>query len=430
MKKGILTIVATAMMVGGCATKNEQKTIQPVSNEETAYMTFNEEAQEKYVELEGVSDVVEMPKQFLNVGSELPDVDVLTYDDQTINLSDYKGKKIVMEIVSINCNFCREQAQYLEDIKSKNEDAVVMQVFLEGKKDDTGLNEKGETITVDSIKAFYEAAGAEISDDIVITQANEEINNYVVNELGMENYPTYLLFDESGKLAYYHSGELSRGELQTIINNVFEEKFCFYNNLADGLKNANDYIRTWENVKTDFDEDIQKQVSSENEETFYSNVEKTVDISGKITDAKGNEIDLDALSGNLILAFIDIKIKDGVDDEEVRKQINEINKLQKDLENDTTVISIFYSSDFPKMKNFFNSLKQGDELRKYIEGVDGYVFESRYDLDANLRKLKLFEGTEIIIIDLDSQKVKGAYIIQDIEAKDIKKYCELAKEIN
>lgn len=400
ISKKLTALLLSIVTLTGCFSAKTE-IVKPVSDSGSVYKAFNEEAQTLYEELEGEDSLEDMPTSFLSVGTDIPDIELTTYDGEIIDLSDYKGKKVILEFVAYWCTYCQnETKEYLNNIVANNEDVVFIQAFLEGAKNDTIEDDDGNEVVEDSIAQFYKDAGAEMNDDIIITQENNDIVDYAFDTLGIKYYPSFLFFDESGKLAYYHNQQLEAEDFQKIIDTVYsEDSLKFYDALKE---NASDYNRSWEDVKAAFSEEQQEAIASlpltedTGEQAFYTNVGQSINVDSKLVDINDKVLDLSGSTGTTIYTVFT------EDDVNINSEIAVLNKFQKVMaDDDVMFISLFITSNSEDAKTMYDDL---------TNKPDGYVFDAKNDVPEALYNVMLYASPQVIFVNESLKVCTGSYL--------------------
>lgn len=402
LRKTLSITALSAVLLAGCTAKTS--IVKPVSEDGILYTAFNESAQELYEDLENNDDALEeMPSAFSKIGTSLPDIELTTYNGDTINLKDYNGKKVVLELVGYWCTYCqKESAKYLNDLVKDNDDVVFIQAFLEGAKEDVIEDEDGNKVTKDTIKTFYEDAGIDMNDDIIVTQENDDIYKYAFDTIGITYYPAFLMFDENGKLAYYHEQFITGTELQTIFDKVYgDKKFVFYDNFADGVSDLSAYVRSWEDVKNDYSDEQKEALDnlglddSYGEQAFYMNVGQTIDVDAKLVDINDEIIDLTKSTGTTIYTVFT------EDDVNLEDKIEVYNKYQKVADNDITFVALFINSSSGDAKAMYDSL---------TIKPNGYVLDVKNDTPEALYNVMLYASSQTIYVNEEKKLCTGSYL--------------------
>ncbi len=81
--------------------------------------------------------ILSLPTYALPVGSDAPDFALKNLDGQTVRLSDYKGRIVLLKIGSTKCPTCMEQLDAINEIGDflKEKDVVFLDVYLRDSKE-------------------------------------------------------------------------------------------------------------------------------------------------------------------------------------------------------------------------------------------------------------------------------------------------------
>ena len=244
IKKMVPAILAMLCLFG-CNNTTSSKTIEvlPAASDETLQKAVPEKTYEMLYSVYG-KNAYNMSAMLNYVGKDIKDIEMKSIDGKTLNYESIKGKKVVFEIVAEWCEYCKtETKEHLDDIMTNNEDTVFVQLFNEGTKE--------------QIDAFYSEIGKEQNPDYVI--AADEAKTFA-DDFGATAYPTFLLFDEKGKLAWSYAGLLETSQYN-MIRDVAYGKTKIYETFKKDEIDKNILERTYENVKEDLSEDANKLIS-------------------------------------------------------------------------------------------------------------------------------------------------------------------------
>ena len=107
MKKIILVLLLILFGCSNIETTNELNYIEPVK-EGKLFDFLNADTKALLKDVNNGECVENITLK--NLGKDLPSYELETIDGAVVNLSDYKDSKLVMEVVSIYCGHCKEQA--------------------------------------------------------------------------------------------------------------------------------------------------------------------------------------------------------------------------------------------------------------------------------------------------------------------------------
>jgi thiol-disulfide isomerase/thioredoxin len=126
-------------------------------------------------------------------GSQTLDASFARFDGSKANVSDYRGKPVVVNFFSSTCVPCQTEMPALEQIHRSTGDKVV---FL-------GLDVQD---TVESGEAFLNSVG-------VTWDLGRDPDASILQSLGGTGLPTTVLLDANGRVVYKHLGALKAGDL-------------------------------------------------------------------------------------------------------------------------------------------------------------------------------------------------------------------------
>lgn len=207
--------------------------------------------------------------QFKMLGKDCYKDNIIDINGNTINLNNYDN--VVFEIVSIECNHCRELiSNHLDEMLSY--DVTLVQYFNIGK--------------AESIIKFYDELGINIPDNLIIIPTNANIHDYIKDYLSVETYPTLVSF-VNGKVSFVATGEFDDISMEYFYDISFNNQLT---NLVD--KNGNDLLSLLREP-----EDVKAQLSIENQEKIASidNNQSTIDATYKVI---GSSCDFDKISNH------------------------------------------------------------------------------------------------------------------------------------
>lgn len=404
MKKLVCLGVVVGMLCG-CVTR--LTAVRPVTDDGTNYKAFNEEGQALLKKITGEDDLEDLPDGILSVGEELPDMELKTYDGTTINLKSYKGKPVVLELVAYWCDYCKEEnGETLSNIIFNNSDIIFVQAFIEGAKEDSITDDDGNVVTKDTIKQFYSDSNASM-DGRTIIQESENLVAYATDTLNLAKFPTFVFYDEDGKISYFTEGEMTEDEFTNIRKYAFKTgdegtTDRLYDHLDSALYQASDYNRTYEDVKNDFSDEKQSQLkalpinSKYGEAVFYSNVGRTVDVTSKMVDVNDEIIDITESNGTTVYTFL------SESNESLEDEITTLNKFQKVMANkNVTFITALITEASEDAKTMYNNLSTKPE---------GYVIDAKEDLPEALYNIVLYGSPQVLFVNEKDKICTGSYM--------------------
>ncbi len=134
------------------------------------------------------------PKHGPTIGSEIDDFDLPGIDGQTISLSQYRGKIILLNFWATWCEPCKNEMPLLQGIYDSHSDQLVV----------IGVNSQENESDVQRFTLQNN-----ISFPIALDASGELVRKFLVN-----GYPTTFMIDSQGVLRNLHIGELKPNILQ------------------------------------------------------------------------------------------------------------------------------------------------------------------------------------------------------------------------
>jgi len=156
------------------------------------------------------SDKIESIKRFIEVLNltlqgkiKGEDFRFVTLSGEEKRLSDYRGKVVILDLMSVNCPACRAQMNYLSEIRDYyHNDTDVVIISLDVAGDD-----------VSSIESTY---GSYINNWIFGIDKYYEASKYLLENA----IPTIVIFDKYGRIFYLKAGLKTTQSLIDLIENV------------------------------------------------------------------------------------------------------------------------------------------------------------------------------------------------------------------
>ena len=399
MKKIILVLLLILFGCSNVETTNELNYIEPVK-EGKLFDFLNADTKALLKDVNNGECVENITLK--NLGKDLPSYELETIDGAVVNLSDYKDSKLVMEVVSIYCGHCKEQALNNNPyIVSNHSDVTFITYFVNADKD--------------SVNAFYKEIGVEHNNpNELITIKNEKLNDYMSQDYSFNATPTYFFFNK-GKMTWCNVGTIDKEDFESLYEFAFNTKFDTKDLTTDDGTSIFDYIRSIDDVKNDIDEDKYiKLVSLDNDEkTTYltlKHIGQIFDFNNQYNDESNfkSEIDFNIDYTKDQIAFIMVS---GYDPElidiinsfyETNKDIKifVINTSDKDNEKIADELKAPLASIMNKIPKFLDSGELGN-YPSVLFVQDSIItgIYSNFDTVDNLNNAKeLFLGSDSIAI--------------------------------
>lgn len=135
----------------------------------------------------------------LKTGTKAPDFSLQTLDGENVKLSDYEGKKVVLNFWATWCKPCREEMPDLQTIYSENnEEIVILAVNMDAHND---------------VKGFTDSYAVTFP---VLLDVEDKVSRiYQVISL-----PTTYFIDEKGDIAQKHLGQITYEQLEEVLKQL------------------------------------------------------------------------------------------------------------------------------------------------------------------------------------------------------------------
>lgn len=144
----------------------------------------------------GLSLVTSLLLPTTEKGQQLPELQAFTLDGEEVNLVDYSGQPLVVNLWATWCPPCRREMPMLESYEQDERLQIV-------------LINQGESIM--AVREYLTDVGLEFS-ALLLDPAQNAMQEYQAPGL-----PATLFYNASGELVDRHFGELSRGQIEQFI---------------------------------------------------------------------------------------------------------------------------------------------------------------------------------------------------------------------
>lgn len=129
----------------------------------------------------------------LKTGGEAPDFSLQTLDGEMVELSDFEGKKVILNFWATWCKPCREEMPDLQSIYAeRDEDVVILAVNMDAHNDVKGF--------IDSYSVAF---------PVLLDKEDEVSDMYQVISL-----PTTYFINEDGIIVQKHIGQITYEQLE------------------------------------------------------------------------------------------------------------------------------------------------------------------------------------------------------------------------
>lgn len=250
--------------------------------------------------------------------------DLVDINDNVINLKDYD--ELIFQVVSVECEHCKKEIQeHLNDLLDL--DVTLVQYFDVGNKEE--------------ILDFYNELNIEIDDSLIIIEHQDELREYIKDDLFLTTYPTIICFKD-GLVTFNTYGEVTNDSIDTL----YDVGFVNTIKIDEDIKKLD---RTIDDIKASLSkENLTKLIALDNDNF-------TTDFTYQIM---GKSVNLDIISNRDSKVFI--------------KEIDDFSKYKdRDL---ILIYEYFRDEDDLHKIDFVNELiKEHDEYEYIIvlsEGLD------------------------------------------------------------
>jgi len=215
MKK-LLTLLTVLLFLTGCgsnSTKSASKEIDTSKYIDRAvlvnYVDFLNDETKAIVKAADTTENGISNKDLLRLGKPLCAIKVTDYNGKELNFVDLQNKKVILEVVAEWCGNCQSQAKNLTPklLETLPSDVVFIQYFNVG--------------TVDQINEFYKKLEMPVPSNIIILPQNDELKNYLTNDLLLEYYPSFLFFN-NGILTWSSWGDFTSDSYKKVEDIAFK----------------------------------------------------------------------------------------------------------------------------------------------------------------------------------------------------------------
>ena len=135
----------------------------------------------------------------LKTGGEAPDFSLQTLDGEMVELSDFEGKKVILNFWATWCKPCREEMPDLQSIYAeRDEDVVILAVNMDAHNDVKGF--------IDSYSVAF---------PVLLDKEDEVSDMYQVISL-----PTTYFIDEDGIIVQKHIGQITYEQLEEMLAKI------------------------------------------------------------------------------------------------------------------------------------------------------------------------------------------------------------------
>ncbi|WP_223700038.1 TlpA disulfide reductase family protein [Sutcliffiella deserti] len=124
-------------------------------------------------------------------GEMARDFDLVTLDGESVKLSDYRGKKVILNFWATWCGPCRAEMPEMQEFSESNKEEVVV----------LALNLTSQESSIDTVREYVEEGGYTFP---IILDEDGFFRNYEVMTM-----PTTFFIDSEGLISYRHLGPMT-----------------------------------------------------------------------------------------------------------------------------------------------------------------------------------------------------------------------------
>lgn len=145
------------------------------------------------------------PNATFTVGEKAPDFTSVDFDGNTIKLSDFAGKAVVIDFWAAWCPFCVEELPELEKIHQETKDDVV---FL-------GIHRTDSGESIERGKEFADDKGVTYT---LVQDPTKDI--YKMATKGLDAMPTAVYIDKNGIVQEIKLGPKTEDDIRNAVQNI------------------------------------------------------------------------------------------------------------------------------------------------------------------------------------------------------------------
>lgn len=149
--------------------------------------------------------------QVTEVNRPAPDFQLQTLDGATVNLSDYRGKIVLLNFWGTWCEPCKAETPALQDAYEQLEDQGVVILGVNLLKDEPVWGQ-----TIDDVRQFATLYG--VSYPIVLDEDGSVAQAYAISPI-----PTSYMIDAQGNMRFIRIGELTTANVQAMVERLKQE---------------------------------------------------------------------------------------------------------------------------------------------------------------------------------------------------------------
>lgn len=131
---------------------------------------------------------------------------------KTLDLNDFKGKYLLLDCWYTRCGICYKAMPKVQKLYDKYKNNTDIQIYTLHSR----MEDEGETYST----------GSEIlsNEGYIMPSLSIKINDPILKELGVQGYPTVLIFDKESKLIFRGNIESASKFLEEILNEELKDR--------------------------------------------------------------------------------------------------------------------------------------------------------------------------------------------------------------
>ncbi|WCF11729.1 TlpA family protein disulfide reductase (plasmid) [Paenibacillus thiaminolyticus] len=199
--KTSLYFLIGVLLLSGCSMSENKADVarEPIQSATTSIETSIKEKTGLKLDLEKLYPNEEHRKYAAKmIGTEAPNFKLDNLSGETIDLIDFKGQNIVLELGQTECSACQMIQPEMDKFRKANSDVTVIQVFPNDSKS--------------AVDSFLKKTGTDIHSNILTGEAG----NTVFREYKADWTPTTLFINKDGIIVFVHIGSTNQDYLEQV----------------------------------------------------------------------------------------------------------------------------------------------------------------------------------------------------------------------
>lgn len=172
-------------------------------NTTSKYSDYNEEGQK--IINSAFSTKSEINLALNNIGCTAKDLKFFTINGESLDISNMKGKNILIEIIQAECSDCLESVPIVNDtLKSSDKEIYLIPIFINSNED--------------TINKFYESLKIEKPDNIVIDSMKNTPTRF-----SLKKTPSLIYIDNTGTISFVMEEKVDKGSFETSLIYAYDD---------------------------------------------------------------------------------------------------------------------------------------------------------------------------------------------------------------